>query len=110
MHSIRLPFANVNRTSGRRQAEVEALGKTINAERAAAGLSLEALGERAGGIHRNTMVDYEKGRKEVPFGKLVDIAEALGMSTLDLLKLAEERGERDAHNSGARGTRDDASA
>lgn len=97
MHPIGLPFANVTKTSGRRQAEVEALGKTITAERNAAGLSLEALGSLAGGLHRNTMVDYEKGRKEIPFGKLVDIAEALGLSTLELLRLAEQRGERERH-------------
>lgn len=103
MHSIQLPFANVTKTPGRRQAEVEALGKAIAAERGAAGLSLEALGARAGRIHRNTMVDYEKGRKEVPFGKLVDIADALGLSTLELLRIAEARRDRDEHNADDRG-------
>lgn len=103
MHSIGLPFANVNTTPSRRQAEVEALGKTIQAERTAAGLTLEQLGARAGGLHRNTVHDYEKAKKEIPFGKLIDIAEALGLSTLELMRLAEERGERDARNAANRG-------
>lgn len=96
MHSIELPFANVTMTPGRRQAEVEALGKTIRAERIAAGLTLEQLGARAGGLHRNTVLDYEQGKKEIPFGKLVDIADVLGLTVLKLLQIAEERGEREA--------------
>ena len=86
----------MNTTPSRRQAEVEALGKTIQAERTAAGLTLEQLGARAGGLHRNTVHDYEHGRKEVPFGKLIDIADALGLTVLELLQIAERRSERGA--------------
>ena len=66
---------------------------TIQAERTALGLTLDGLAARTG-IHRNTIHDYEKAKKEVPFGKLVDIAEGLNLTTLQLLRLAEERGER----------------
>jgi transcriptional regulator with XRE-family HTH domain len=90
----------VNTAKSRRQLEVEALGKTIRAERGAAGLSLEALGERVG-IHRNTLHNYEKGAKEITFGTLVDIADALGLDVTDLTRRAEERrdhAEREERN------------
>ncbi|MDR7385254.1 helix-turn-helix domain-containing protein [Promicromonospora iranensis] len=80
-------------TKGRRQAAVEALGKTIKAERNAAGLSLDALGA-AVGIHRNTVHNYEKGAKEIPFGTLVDIADALGLDVTELTRGAEMRERR----------------
>ncbi len=93
MHSIEVPSANVENTKGRRQAAVEALGKTIKAERNAAGLSLDALGA-AVGIHRNTVHNYEKGAKEIPFGTLVDIADALGLDVTELTRGAEMRERR----------------
>lgn len=102
MHSIRVPSANVDSTKSRRQAEVEALGKTIQAERVAAGLTLEGLGALVG-IHRNTVHAYEQGKMEPPFGKLVDIADALGMPVSGLARLAEERARRDVPGTGARG-------
>jgi transcriptional regulator with XRE-family HTH domain len=102
VHTIGLPFANVNTPSSRRQAEVEALGKSIQAERTALGLTLDGLAERTG-LHRNTIHDYEKGKKEVPFGKLVDIADALGMTVLGLVRIADDRRERDERFKGASG-------
>jgi transcriptional regulator with XRE-family HTH domain len=95
MHSFEVPSANVDSTQSRRQAEIDALGKTIKAERNAAGLSLDALGQRVG-IHRNTVHNYEQGKKEIPFGTLVDVADALGMSVTDLTRGAEERLKRES--------------
>lgn len=103
MHSIELPFANVNTTPSRRQAEVEALGRTIKSERTAAGLTAEQLGALAGGLHRNTVHDYENAKKEIPFGKLIDIADALNLTVVKLLQIAEERGAREVRRPGADG-------
>lgn len=94
MHTFDVPCGHVS-TKSRRQAEIEALGKTIAAERTAAGLSLDALGAVVG-IHRNTVRNYELGTREVPFGTLVDIADALGLSVTELLRAAEVRGRRDS--------------
>lgn len=98
MHSIEVPCGSVESTQSRRQAEVEALGSAIRAERNAAGLSLDGLGQRVG-IHRNTVSLYELGKMEVPFGTLVDIADALGMSVSQLARSGEERLRREAARS-----------
>lgn len=87
---IEVPSGSVESTQSRRQAEVEALGSAIRAERNAAGLSLEALGQRVG-IHRNTVSLYELGKMEVPFGTLVEIADALGLPVSQLARSGEER-------------------
>lgn len=93
-----VPSGSVDSTQGRRQAEIEALGKTIKAERNAAGLSLDALGA-AVGIHRNTVSNYELGKKEIQFGTLIDIADALGLSVSQLTRGAENRLRREAERS-----------
>lgn len=86
-------------TQGRRQAEIEALGRTIKAERNAAGLTLDDLGAAAGGIHRNTVSNWELGKKEIAFGYLVAIADALGMPVSQLTRAAEERLKRETERS-----------
>lgn len=75
------------------RARVEALGAQILAERTAAGLSQEALAEILG-IHTNTLRKYEKGQRDIPYGTVERIAEALGMRVSNLVLLAEERLDR----------------
>lgn len=102
MHTIEVLFVTVSTHQSRRQAEVEALGKTIKAERHAAGMTLDDLGA-AVGKHRNTVHNYEQGKQEVTFGTLVEIADALGMSVTQLARSAEERLKRDVLHAAGRG-------
>jgi transcriptional regulator with XRE-family HTH domain len=75
------------------QAKIVALGAQIVAERSAAGVSQEALAEQLG-IHPNTMRNYEKGKRDIPYGLLEQMAELLGIKVSRLVSLAEERLER----------------
>lgn len=72
------------------QAKISALGAQIRAERSAAGISQEALAEQLG-IHANTIRNYEKGKRDIPYGVVEQIAAILGMKVSRLVGLAEER-------------------
>lgn len=80
-------------------ALLRALGRQIAAERNGAGLSIEALAERAG-VHKNSIGRYERAERDIPMETLGQIAEALGLRPSQLMTRAEERAGADAARSG----------
>lgn len=63
------------------------LGSTIRQKRVLLGLSQDALGKRIG-VTFQQIQKYEKGKNQVTFTRLVDLAEALGISVNDLVSAA----------------------
>jgi transcriptional regulator with XRE-family HTH domain len=66
-----------------------ALGQVVREARLAAGLSQEALAERAG-LHRVYVSEVERGQRSPSVAVLRRLAEGLGVSGADLLALAEK--------------------
>lgn len=75
------------------KAMAAALGRTIAAERVAAGMSQTKLAE-ATGIHVNSIKRYEKADRDMPWTSIEAVAHALGIKTSALVAAAEERAER----------------
>jgi len=66
---------------------LRALGEVIAKKRLAAGMSQQTLAYAAG-VHRSYMSDVERGLRNVTLGTLENIAQALQISSADLLGLA----------------------
>ena len=66
------------------------LGAVIRAERKRLGWSQEELAGEAG-LNRSYLTDLENGRRTPNLGTLVQVADALGMRTGELLGAAEAR-------------------
>ena len=79
---LRLNLMSTNRDAAVRRA----FGAVIKRLRKNAGLSQEAFGEVAG-LHRTYISMMERGIKAPTVVTLVDLAEALGMGTADLMGL-----------------------
>lgn len=71
-----------------------ALGRTIAAERIAKGWKQEDLAERAG-IHVNSLRRYELGQRDIPHQATIAVAEAFGLRASELVKLSEDRADRE---------------
>ena len=69
---------------------IKALGVAVREQRRNLGLSQESLAELAG-VHRTYIGMIERGEKNITLSNLVKMANALGLSPSDLLRLAEER-------------------
>lgn len=65
-----------------------ALGDAVRQLRSAAGLSQEALAERCC-LHRTYVGGIERGERNVSFGNLLKLAQALGVRPSELLMSAE---------------------
>lgn len=63
------------------------LGAVIRAKRFVLGLSQEALGQRIG-VSFQQIQKYEKGKNQVTFPRLVELAAALDTSVTDLVDFA----------------------
>ena len=63
---------------------LQILGDAVRCGREAAGLSQEALGERAD-LHRNEIGALERGEKNISFVNLLRVCAALGVTPGDLL-------------------------
>lgn len=63
-------------------AVLTAIGKRIRELRTAAGLSQEALAERAG-LHRNSIGNVERGERDIHITAVSQLAHALGVSLAD---------------------------
>jgi transcriptional regulator with XRE-family HTH domain len=69
----------------RRLAPLDTFARNLRRAREQAGLSQEALAERAG-MHRNAVALLETGKREPRLSTIVRLAKALGVKTSDLLK------------------------
>ncbi len=67
-----------------RSAEHAALGQAIRELRAKAGLSQERLADEAG-LHRTYVGGIERGERNVSFGNLLKLANALAVRPSELL-------------------------
>lgn len=67
-----------------------AAGKTLKAERAAAGLSVRQLAERLG-WGTASITRYEKGERAISLDQLVEISEIFGITPVSLMQKIEER-------------------
>lgn len=85
----------MNEYTEREQALIRALGRQIAAERVAIKMSQEALAERVG-ISKKSVTRYEQGERDVPFGTLVAMADALGVPVSQLLRSSEARAGQDS--------------
>lgn len=70
----------------------EAIAAELRAERAAKTprLTVEALGERAG-LHKQTLLRYLNGTRDIPMPVFYDLAQALGVNPIELVERAERR-------------------
>lgn len=67
-----------------------ALGPVIRAETTARGLTIMGVTKRAG-IHRSAMYRYLNNERAIPLPVVEQIATALGMGTVELLRKAQEQ-------------------
>ncbi len=72
----------------KKDAFLHALGASVRARRSALGLTLRALGEKAG-VSERFLVQLEGGSGNISVARLLDVAEALGTSPASLLSQAE---------------------
>jgi transcriptional regulator with XRE-family HTH domain len=77
------------RNTSPRTPRLGALGRAIEAEREAAGLSQRELAKRLR-IHSTQISALERGQENPGYERLVELAEALGTSIADLAELAEK--------------------
>ena len=68
----------------RRGTVLRALAASVRTERAASGLTLRALAERAG-VSERFLVQLESGEGNISVARLYDVADALGTSPAHLL-------------------------
>ncbi len=68
----------------------KALGETVREQRRRQGLSQENFGELAG-VHRTYVGMIERGEKNITLLNIVKMSKALGLTSSELLRLAEER-------------------
>jgi transcriptional regulator with XRE-family HTH domain len=61
------------------------VGRKIRAQRQQAGLTIEALAEKAD-LHHNFVGEVERGNYDTTIGSLVKIARALGVRVRDLVE------------------------
>ena len=80
-------------SSQERDPLILALGKAVKALRLKAGLSQDALGERAG-IHSTWISQIENGRVNPTVSNLFLLSEGLGVKLSELILLAEELNRR----------------
>jgi transcriptional regulator with XRE-family HTH domain len=76
-----------------RQTAESIFGERLRALRASAGLSQEALAEKAG-LHRNYIGHIERGEKTASLDVMVRLAGALELSLPDLLECFDSRAVR----------------
>lgn len=69
-------------------AELICLGKSIREKRMTLGLSQEALADKAG-LDRSYLGGIERGEHNIAIINLVKIAKALGISSSELLQIAQ---------------------
>lgn len=82
-----------DRFAAKRVGEFDAvLGKAIREARLAAGLTQGALASRVG-VTTQQILKYELGANRVCVSRLVDIADALDMSPMDLIGAGTQQGE-----------------
>lgn len=67
-----------------------AISDVIKERRSSLGVSQHELGQRAD-LHRTYISDIEAGRRNLSLKSLVRLAEGLGLSVSDLVKIAEVR-------------------
>jgi transcriptional regulator with XRE-family HTH domain len=75
----------------------DALGRTIAAERVAAGLSQRELAQTAG-MSPEAVYRYETGKRDIPFRALTSVADVLGLAVSHLVADAEQRAARAGAN------------
>lgn len=73
--------------------DLHALGDAVRLLRIRSRLSQDDLGSRAN-IHRTHVSLIERGRKDVQYTTLVRVAEALGVTMTELMRLADEHALR----------------
>lgn len=71
-------------------AMVAAVAEQLRAERAASGLTIDALAKRAG-LGRNTIMRFESGERSPNVEQLSAITDALGLTLTTLLVRAQDR-------------------
>lgn len=72
------------------KAESQAVAAQLRAERAAAELTIDQLSDRSG-IHKQTLMRYLKGTREIPLASFYAIADGLGVTADELLERAQRR-------------------
>ena len=70
-----------------------AFGQAVRSLREAAGMSQESLGDLAG-IHRNYVGDVERGERNIALINIARLAEALGVSSSQLIRKMEDHLKR----------------
>ena len=83
-----------------RSPEHAALGQAIRQLRVRSGISQDALAARSD-LHRTYVGGIERGERNVSFGNLVKLAQALGIRPSELLARAESLAQARAPGAGA---------
>jgi transcriptional regulator with XRE-family HTH domain len=73
---------------------LEAVCKSVHERREVLGISQEELAHRAG-LHRTYISDIERGARNPSLKTLSRLADALELSTSDLIRLGESKAESD---------------
>lgn len=73
-----------------------AVARTLNGERAAAKVSYDELAKRSGVSKRTLLRVLSTMERDLDLPVIEKVARALGLTTLDVFTLAEQRMERDA--------------
>ena len=68
----------------------DAVSTVIRMELTAIGLTQADMAEKVG-VSRDAMGNYLRGKRDMPFGVLVKVAESLGLTPHKLFGLAEDR-------------------
>lgn len=69
---------------------LQATASILDEERYRLGLTYEELGNKAG-MEKMTAHRYLKGKRDIPYSKLLDLCTALGVSVIDVITRAEDR-------------------